>query len=148
MSIFDEWETDEDAEQRGVIEHWSEEDWLQLARAGGSNKQFMRRINALYTKYRRQLDGGINVDAVLEPQLVKIYTDTIVMDGELRDKPKEKGGRFFDEEGNGKLVALKGNRDAIHYFLSSLPEFFKDVRARSGGIDAFRLIDREEEAKN
>ncbi len=147
MSIFEGWETDQEAEQEGVIERWSEEDWLQIARAGGSNKRFMRRTNALYTKYRRKLDGGINVDAALEPELVKIYADTIIIDGELRDKPKAKGGRYVDDEGNGQLVKLKGNRDAIIYFLGSLPDFFRDVRSRAGGLEAFRVVDREEEAK-
>lgn len=134
-TIYDQWGTDAAVEQEGVVLDYGDAGWLRCRRAGGANVQYLKTIEKFGRKYRRQIELGILREDVATRELVQAYASTVVIDGELRDR-------------EGKMVKLKGNRKAVEMFFTDLPDLFRDVRDQTGSIEAFRVFDREEEAKN
>ena len=134
-SIYDQWGTDAKVEEEGIILDYGDAGHLRVRRAGGSNKKFQKAIERFSRKYKRQIDLGILREEVAERELVNAYADTIVIGGEVVDK-------------DGKKVNLKGNKEAVVRLFKDLPDLFRDVRDQCGSIEAFRVIEREEEAKN
>ncbi len=134
-SIYDQWGTDAKVEEEGIILDYGDAGHLRVRRAGGSNKKFQKAIERFSRKYKRQIDLGILREEVAERELINAYADTIVIGGELVDR-------------DGKKVNLKGNKAAVVKFFKDLPDLFRDVRDQCGSIEAFRVIEREEEAKN
>lgn len=139
-TIYEQWGTDAAVEQEGIVLDYQEAGWLRCRRAGGANKPYQKGMEKFARKYRRQIDLGILREDVAERELVKVYSETVVIDGEIvvsRDK-----------DGKEKRVKLKGNREAVVKLFTDLPDLFKDVRDQTGSLEAFRVIDREEDSKN
>ncbi len=134
-SIYDQWGTDAKVEEEGIVLDYGDAGHLRVRRAGGSNKRFQKAIERFSRKYKRQIDLGILREEVAERELVNAYADTIVIGGEVVGK-------------DGKKINLKGNKAAVVTLFKDLPDLFRDVRDQCGSIEAFRILDREEEAKN
>lgn len=134
-NIYDQFATDRRAETEGIRLPYGEAGWLQIARAGGSNTAFMRRAEEYQRKYQRKIDQSIMPHDVAREALIEIFADTVILDGELRNR-------------EGEMVPLRGNRDAIIKFMTELPDLFLDVKEQAEGLGAFREIMTEEGAKN
>ena len=134
-SIYDQWGTDAKVEEEGIILDYGDAGTIRVRRAGGSNKRFTKAIERFSRKYKRQIDLGILREDVAERELVNAYADTVVIGGEVVGK-------------DGKKINLKGNKAAVVQLFKDLPDLFRDVRDQTGSIEAFRVLEREEEGKN
>ena len=135
VSIYDQWGTDKDVEQEGIVLDYSEGNWLRCRRAGGANKPYQKAIERFSRKYRKQIELGVLTEDKANVELVRIYVDTIIIDGEFVDRDKKK-------------IKLLGNKKDTARLLRDLPDLFANVREATGSMELFRIFDREEEAKN
>ena len=134
-TIYEQWGTDAAVEQEGIVLDYGDAGWLKCRRAGGANKPYQKSMERFARKYRRQIDLGILREDVAERELIRVYADTIIIDGEVVGKDEKK-------------IKLKNNKDAVVRLFKELPDLFRDVRDQTGSIEAFRVIDREDDAKN
>lgn len=134
-TIYEQWGTDAAVEQEGIVLDYQDAGWLKCRRAGGANKPYQKAMERFARKYRRQIDLGILREDVAERELIRVYADTIIIDGEVVGKDEKK-------------IKLKGNKKAVVDLFTALPDLFRDVRDQTGSIEAFRVIDREDDAKN
>lgn len=139
-NIFDMFETESNLERDGVtIEYGtnSKGDPMQItiARAGGSNVQFLKRLEALMKPYRRLLDTGQSLPKELNDKLQReLYADTIV-----------KGMSGFEERDGTPIPYTK---EAVMSLFARLPNLFIDIIGQAQQMATYRSAEREEEAKN
>lgn len=133
-SIYDQWGTDEKVEQEGVLLDYGEAGSIRVRRAGGSNKAYQKRLEKFARKYRRQIELGVLSEEVANRELVQIFADTVVLGGEVIGK-------------DGKKISLSNRQNVVKLF-TELPDLFRDVRDQTGSIEAFRVLEREDDAKN
>jgi len=134
-SIYEQFETDTTSETEGIVLDYGDAGWIKCARAGGANKRYQKALEKFGRRYRRQLELNILPEEVATKNLIGIYADTIILEGEVIGKDKKK-------------VILKGNRKAVVDLFTDLPELFRDVRDQTSGAEQFKSSEREEEAKN
>ncbi len=139
-NIFDMFETDVDLERGGVTLEYGtnskgEPMQIVIARAGGSNTQFLKRLEHLTKPYRRLLDAGHTLPKELNDRLQReLYADTIVKDL-----------RGFEERDGTPIPFTK---EAVMSLFERLPNLFIDVIGQSQSMSAYRSQQREDEAKN
>lgn len=136
ISIYDQWGTDKDVEQEGIVLDYSDGNWLRCRRAGGANKPYQKAIERFSRKYRKQIELGVLTEDKANKELVRIYVDTIIIDGEFVDRDKK------------TKIKLKGNKKETARLLVDLPDLFANVREATGSMELFRVFEKEEEAKN
>jgi hypothetical protein len=134
LSIYKKFKTSETAESEGVELDYGESGRIRIARAGGSNKAYLRAIERINRKYKRQLQLDIMDDAVVRAMMVEVYADTVVLGWE----------GVCGEDGQ----PLKFTRDNVVKVFTDLPELFKDVFEMANNIALFKTSIDEAEAKN
>lgn len=134
MSLYDHFSMDPKAEIEGVDLDYGDAGCIKIARAGGSNQNYNKRISGFQKKYRRQMDLDILTDETAERELISIYVDTIIL-GWTDVSAKDGSPLLFSP----KNVAM---------LLKDLPELFADIRAQSTNLALFREIEREEDSGN
>lgn len=139
-NIFDMFETDAELERGGVTLEYGTNSKGQpmqivIARAGGSNTAFLKRLEALTKPYRRMLDAGHTLPKELNDKLQReLYADTVVKDM-----------RGFEERDGTPIPFTK---EAVISLFERLPNLFIDVMGQAQSMSAFRSQQREDEAKN
>lgn len=134
-TIYDQFSMDKKAEDEGVILDFGDAGWLRILRAGGTNVRYQRRLSNFVRKHKRRIDLDLLSEDAARKEMIDIFADTIVIDGELRDR-------------DGKMVKLRNNRAAIVKFFTEMFELFAYVREQAENLSLFRVIEKEEDAKN
>lgn len=135
MSIWTDFETDETVEQEGVWLEYSEGAKIRVARAGGSNKRYIKRIEEFRRKNKRQIDLELMGNDVAISAMIPIYADTIILEWE--------GFLEKDDE-----TPIPFNRANVIRVLTALPEMFVDIQTQAMNAALFREYIDDEDAKN
>lgn len=140
MSLFSQFQTDQNAEidgielDYGIDSRVNERILIRVARAGGSNAKFAKLWDAKTKPYRRQIQTDTLDNATAERLIHEVYAEAVVLGW----------SGVYDRNGN-KLDYTVAN--CIQLF-KDLPELFNDIRQVVTNISAFRVQEREEDAKN
>lgn len=133
-STYKAYKTDEAREKTGITLDLGEVGKFKLARAGGSNVQFQKRLMALSKPYRRAIQTG-NIDPkVADALLAEAFADTVLL-----------GWDGVTGEDGAKLDFNKANALKL---LTDLPDLFKDIREAAEDATLFNLELTEGDAKN
>jgi hypothetical protein len=134
MSLYSQFSTDKDAERDGVWLDYGPGGRIKIARAGGSNVRYQKRLQAFSKQYRRQIDLEILEDEVAERELADIYASTILL---AFEDVKDRDGQ-----------EIPFSRESARKILLDLPDLFADIRAQATNLALFRELEREEDAGN
>lgn len=107
---------------------------IRIARAGGSNQNYSKRMEAKTKPYRRQIQNETIERALLERIVREIYAETVVLGWE----------NVEDENGN----ELPFTYDNCLKLFTDLPDLFTDVQEQSQRAALFRQEVREDDGKN
>lgn len=133
-STYAAYKTDESRETKGVILDLGDAGKYRIARAGGANQKFQKRLAAITKPYRRAIQTG-NIDEKLADSLMaKVYAETVLLSWE--DVTGEDG------------QPLPFNVDNAVKLFTDLPDLFKDIRQTADDASLFRLDIVETDAKN
>lgn len=150
---FDLFSTNKEFEQGGIWLDYGQFR-IKVARAGGFNRAFALRMDAVMKPYRRAIESE-TMDVALADRLLRtIYVDTVVKAWEVRrpaegeepgdDDPWVAGMDNPDDDD----VLLEFNKDNVTRTFELLPDLFRDVREQATKSALFRKDIAEVEAKN
>lgn len=139
MSLYKQFSMDQSLEKKGILLEYGENSdgtmiALRIARAGGSNKRYERRLEKAFKPYRRQIQAGTADEKVLRRALIEVFAETVVLGWE----------NVHDENGE----PLPFTKDNCVKLFNDLPDFFDDVRDAASSYDLFRQDEMEVDAKN
>jgi hypothetical protein len=134
MTLYRKFGTDSNVETAGVVLDYGEGVKIRIARAGGANKAYLKALERLSRKYRRQIQLDILDEETAREVFRAIYAETIVIGWEgvtgREGKPIE-----FSRENCIKLF-------------EDLPDLFADIQAQAGNAALFRAEIAENDGKN
>lgn len=134
MGTYDKFSTDQKLEKEGITLDLGEAGKFQLARAGGANKRFALRFQALTKPYRRAIQTESLDEETSNRILREVYVDTVLLGWSGVSGPDGKELAFSKEN------AMK--------VLSDLPWLFEEIRRAAEDASIFRLIVMEADAGN
>ena len=134
MSTYESFRTDPKLEQEGIELDLGEAGQFQLARAGGANKRYQKRLQALMRPHRRLLQAGELPEEVAQKVLAQVYAECIILDWENVTGPDGEELKFSVEN----CVRL----------MLDLPDLFVTVRATAEDATLYRQVIREVDAGN
>lgn len=124
MSLYKKFKTDSACESEGVWLDYGEGTRIRIARAGGSNKRFLKSAEKFRRRFKRQLDLDLLSNDVASREAVKIYADSVVLDWE----------GVTDEDDN----ELDCTRENVTKVLTDLPDLFIDLQQMALNASLFR----------
>lgn len=139
MSLYKQYATDTNLEKTGIELQYGEnanggEIIIRVARAGGSNTAYTKRMEALVKPYRRQIQAETIDNKVLEKLVMQAFAETVVL------------GWENVEDRNGNLMEF--NVANVIQLFTDLPDLFKDVQEQAQKAVLFREDILEVESKN
>lgn len=147
MSLYDKFKTDRSLEKTGIELDYGPNKKLpedaegnhptiiiRIARAGGANEQYLKRIEAKAKPHRRQIQHE-TVDRELIASLIKeVYAETVVLGWE----------NVTDENG----VVMEFNKTNCIKLFNDLPDLYADITEQAQSAALFLASVRETDAKN
>lgn len=139
MSLFSQFKTDEARETKGILlEYGANKDGtiigIRIARAGGANKRFEKRMEGETKPIRRQIQNETIENAAVLKLMHKVWAETVVL-----------GWENVQEE-DGKVIPF--SVAACIDLFERLPDLFLDIREQSQRMALFRVEVLEGAAKN
>lgn len=134
MSLYKKFGTSKSAEREGITVDYGDGIKVRVARAGGSNREYIARLEQISRKHRRQIQLDILPEDVAGKITRELYADTIILGWE----------GVTDREGK----PLPFNRENVIKILEDLPDLFKDIQEHAGNLSLFRDEILEGDAKN
>lgn len=139
MSLYKQYATDTNLEKTGIELQYGEnangdEIIIRVARAGGSNTAYTKRMEALVKPYRRQIQAETIDNKVLEKLVMQAFAETVVLGWE----------NVEDRDGN----PMEFNVANVIQLFTDLPDLFKDVQEQAQKAVLFREDILEVESKN
>jgi hypothetical protein len=138
-SLYKQFKTDEKCEAEGIWLEYGSTDAgkpmrIRVARAGGSNSRFVKKLESLTKPYRRQLQNETMDNKLADDLMMQAYSEAVVLGWE----------NIEDEKGTPipftSATCLKLFRD--------LPDLFADIREQSNKMALYRKDIQEITAKN
>jgi hypothetical protein len=134
VSTYSTFKTNPSLETEGVVLDFGDAGKFRIARAGGANQRFQRRVNQLSKPHRHAISLGTIDPIVLDEIMRTSYAETIVLGWE--DVTGEDGEPFpFNKENCMKLF-------------SDLPELFGQIIKASQQVAFFKQEMNEASVKN
>lgn len=139
MSLYKSFKTDTSLEKDGILLEYGKNSKgnpiaIRIARAGGANSQYTKRMEAKVKPYRRQIQNETIERALLEDIVKEVFAETVVLGWE----------NVEDENGNDMSFSKE---NCIKLF-TDLPDLFTDVQEQAQRSALFRQDVREADAKN
>ena len=139
MSLFKQFGTNKEAEQAGIwIEYGPNDDGtipaFKIARAGKSNKKWLKTVERLTKPHRRAMELGTIAPELAEKIMREVFVDSVLTDWR----------NILDKDGN----PLQFNAQNALALFESLPELYDDLNEKAGKAASFREEEVEAEAKN
>lgn len=147
MSLFKQFKTDSKIEKEGILlDYGPNKDLpaneageypvtlIRIARAGGANEAYNKRIEALSKKHRRQIQNDAMEVAQLRELTMHAVADTVILGWE----------NVTDEDKN----PMPFSRDNALKLFKQLPDLFNDVQEQAAKAALFRTTIREDDLKN
>lgn len=149
MSLYKQFKTDNTLEKDGILLEYGENSkgkpiCIRVARAGGSNNAYAKRMEARVKPYRRQIQNETMESALVERIVKEVYAETVVLGWENVEFP------VLDAQGNqtDKLEELPYTTENCIRLFDDLPDLFRDIQEQSQRAALFRAEVREADAKN
>lgn len=139
MSLYKNFKTDTTMEKEGILLDYGQNDdgtsiRIRIARAGGANQRYLKRMDYLSRPYRHQLQRETLDAKTMENIVRQAYAETIVLGWE----------NVQDEDGADIEFSVE---NALKLF-KDLPELFDDIQKASQKIALFKVHAMEEDAGN
>lgn len=139
MSLYSQFQTDPKLEKEGILLEYGETSdgkpiCIRIARAGGANKAFEKKMEFETKPVRRQLQNETIGNTQLLKILRKVYAETVVL------------GWENVEDRNGKPIPF--NVENCIQLFTDLPDLFTDLQEQSRRAALFREQALEDDAKN
>lgn len=140
MSLYKQYGTDKEIEKTGVILKYANDDdpkkpiEIRIARAGGGNLAFQKRLDLEIKPFRRQIQTETLSKAKDREIMIRVYSATVILGWE----------NVKDADGND----LPFNYENCIKLLTDLPDLFEDIVEQSHKVALFRSEIREADAKN
>ncbi len=131
MSIFSAFNTDETLEKDGVEVDFGDFSFI-IARAGGANEAYEKRLSELSMPYRRQMEAGTLSPNKIRSLLRKVYAETVV--------------KGWDERTEAEVG--KFSPAVCEELFAKYPTLFEDVMKMAGTVSIYRRDIVEAAAKN
>lgn len=132
-SIFEAFETDTDLEKKGITLDYGEFKFL-IARAGGANKRYQKRMEALTRPYRRAIQTETLSNDKADELIMQAFAETVVLGWE----------GVVDKEGK----AIEFSYKACMELFKRLPDLFAEIRDQAGKWSLFKRDMQEADSKN
>lgn len=124
MGTYDQFKTDQILETQGIILDLGDCGKFKIARAGGANKKFAQKFQAVTKPYRRAIQTE-TIDADLANKLMRqAYADSVVLGWEGVTGP------------DGQPLPF--SRENVLKVLEDLPSLFDEIRRFAEDAAAFR----------
>jgi len=139
MSLYKQFQTNQKLEQEGVVLNYGENSKGQqiefrVARAGGSNKRYLERMEAKTKPLRRQIQTETVERGTLERVIREVFAETVVL------------GWSGVEDADGN--SLPFNRANCIKLFNDMPDLFADIQEQAQKFVIFRQEILEEDSKN
>jgi hypothetical protein len=134
--------TDQKKEQEGIKLNYSDQFYIIVARAGGSNEHYRKVLEKKLRPYRKLIDMGKLDDDVASRVLREAFVEGVVLgwgspvlgEGLMPNRPGQ-DPITFNYENACKLFA-------------DLPDLFQDVYKQANDMQLFSTLEDEDDAKN
>lgn len=148
-SMYDSFKTNKEAEKKGVIFDYGLFR-VTLARAGGSNTQFQKILEAKTKPYRYAIDKGLIPDEKAQQLYLEAFAEGVVRNWEVPTEFDDHGDATQWQQGiegeDGET--LEFNTVNVVKTLKNLPELFQAFSKDSSEAAAYRQQLLDEDAKN
>lgn len=139
MSLYAQFTTDKDLEKKGIVLEYGLNSkglpiGIRVARAGGSNAAYAKRMEAKAKPFRRQIQTETIDKKQLEKLVLEVFCETVILGWE----------NVEDQAGNELTYSVE---NAVKLF-TDLPDLFADVQEQAGKAALFRTEIREGAAGN
>lgn len=131
-SLYSLFQTNKSAEQDGIDIQYGDS-VFKIARAGGANTAFNRRMEALFKPYRRQIQNETMDKNLLEKLTMTAFAETVVLDWE--NVPS-------------KVEPMPYSPEAAMKLFEDLPDLYADLFEQAGKAALFREDILEADSKN
>ena len=148
--LYESFETDPKTEREGIWQDYGS-CRIRIARAGGSNKKYQKRLAAISHPYRRAIATDTLDPKTAIAIFAETYADAVILDWETKviDDPDTDSWHWqHGIEVKGSVELLPATKQNIMAPLTALPELFRDLREQAESMTQFRVAVREEAAKN
>lgn len=139
MSLYKSFKTDANLEKSGIELEYGENSkeqpiLIRIARAGGANSAYNKRLEVLTKPYRRQIQTETVDNKVLEKIVAQAFAETVVL-----------GWEGVEDEDNNELVFSVDN---VVKLFTDLPDLYKDIQEQAQKTALFRQEILEADSKN
>lgn len=139
MSLYTQFKTSGDLEKKGILLQYGQtaagkDICIRIARAGGANKQFDKRMEILTKPIRRQLQNETADIEQIDVILRRVYAETVIL------------GWENIEDANGKPIEF--TVDNVIKLLTDLPDLFEDIKEQAKKGALFREENLRADAGN
>jgi hypothetical protein len=139
MSIFNQFETNQDAEKEGVWVEYGENDdgsvpAFKISRMSKSNKKYSKALERATRPHRRAIELETMKDDTAERVFLEVFVDTVLLDWK----------NIKTRKGEEMVFSKKSALD----LMKSLPELYDDLQDKAKKASLFRQDVLEEEAGN
>lgn len=144
--LYKHFKTNADLEVNGVwLDYEDVNTRIRVARAGGSNKKFTRRLEALSRPHRRAIQADMMSNERIRKLTMEVFIDTVILDWQTRESEEAEWTKGISGP-NGDV--LEFTKDNVRQVLTELPELFDDIVDFAQKSAAFREEVLEAEAGN
>ncbi len=135
-------ETDTAVEREGIWNVYAPGVEVRVARAGGSNKFFLKTMKRLSAPHRRALQTDSVDDEILNDLFIKAYAAAIITDWKGFTKD------LITHDNADAETVLDFNRDNVEAVLREQPNLFLDIQKSSDTLSLYRAEINEVDSKN
>lgn len=139
MSLYKQFQTDTTLETTGIDLQYGTNSknlpiLIHIARAGGANKAYTKRMEALVKPYRRQIQNETIDRVVLDGIVKQVFAETVLL-----------GWQNVEDKDDKPITFSAAN--ALKLF-EDLPDLYADISEQAQKAALFRTDIREGDAKN
>jgi len=139
MSLYTNFKTDPKLEKDGIVLQYGENSEgkpieITIARAGGSNQNYLRRMEVKAKPFRRQIQNDTMDRKAMEAIIREVYAETIVI-----------GWTGVEDQDGNPMACTKEN---VVKLFNDLPDLFGDIQEQAQRSSLFRAYVREDDSKN
>jgi hypothetical protein len=134
MSTYKSFKTSENLERDGIILDLGDVGKFRIARAGGRNVRYQKRLEALLRPHRRALQTETMSEEVAREVTIQAFSETVILGWDGVTGPDEQ--------------PLPFSVDNCKRLLSDLPDLFNEIRRFAENSSLFLDSIKEAEAKN
>ena len=149
MNLYQQFKTSGNLEREGILLEYGNNSQgvpicSRIARAGGSNERFNKRLEAIVKPYRRQIQTETIATEQVTKLMRRVYAETVVLgweNVELMDKNP-------DGSPAGTYSPREFSVDACLELFEDLPDLYSDIVEQAQRAALFRDVIREADSGN